>query len=311
MELLLHPFSGEHEKTSGSEVRSFREGLAQAHFTPDWRRATGNPQFAVAPTILIVGDSHVEALQVGDTQTMGSLLERRLRAEGQPWNVLQYGSSGADGPDYVYEARLLESEFPAQTIFLLVNGNDFATTITEAARLVERDGKVLAEAHGPGSAPGHRSSVHDGFWWRKVRESGLYCAVTLRLHLDILPRIVEHHASAQESDAPDQAAPPNTLHLIVRALQQAYGPRLHILYAPLQPFAAHTPLEPQESSLLAECRTLGMACRSLRPRMEEDLVAHHQFARGFSDTQPGVGHLNARGHQLVADELHDWLNHLD
>ena len=46
-----------------------------------------------------------------------------------------------------------------------------------------------------------------------------------------------------------------------------------------------------------------MACRSLRERMVNELVVNHKLVRGFSDTQPGVGHLNARGHELVADEI--------
>jgi hypothetical protein len=50
-----------------------------------------------------------------------------------------------------------------------------------------------------------------------------------------------------------------------------------------------------------------MACRSLRARMINELMVNHNLVRGFSDSAPGVGHLNARGHEIVADELDDWL----
>ena len=88
VELLLHGISGKYETRAGSEVRNFREGVATAHFLPNGLRLTGNPQIGGAPSVLIVGDSHVEAFQVADAQTMGAALERRLRAEGKAWNAL-------------------------------------------------------------------------------------------------------------------------------------------------------------------------------------------------------------------------------
>jgi lysophospholipase L1-like esterase len=307
MEVLLHHFSGKIENGAGKEVRNYREGLAQAHFLPDWRRVTGNPQIPGAPTMLILGDSHVEALQVNDQETMGSVLERRLRAEGQSCNVQQYGWSGADGPDYVFEAPLVARKFPAKRIFLVMNGRDFLRTTTDAVRLVERGGQVLAEATGPDSVMGHDVS-YGRYWARKMKESGLIYAVSLRMHLDIMPRITEQKASAQVGDAAPLQVSRDSVNLILRGLQEAYGDRLYILYTPRQPFSAHPPLEPPETMLMAECQTLGMACRTLRARMVDDLITNHHLARGFVDTQPGEGHLNTRGHELVAAELADWLH---
>src|SRR5262249_52960194 len=130
-ELLMRRISGKYENRAGSEIRNFREGVATAHFLANGLRLTGNPQIADAPSVLIVGDSHVEAFQVEDRQTMGSVLERRLRAEGKSWNALQYGWSGADGPDYVYAASLLQEKFPTQHIFLIMNDGDFRSLAGE------------------------------------------------------------------------------------------------------------------------------------------------------------------------------------
>jgi len=59
---------------------------------------------------------------------------------------------------------------------------------------------------------------------------------------------------------------------------------------------------------MAQCHGQRVQCRSIRDRMIHELTVNHQLSRGFSDTEPGKGHLNARGHQLVADEIFDWLN---
>ncbi|HXN40722.1 MAG TPA: hypothetical protein VN918_02960, partial [Myxococcaceae bacterium] len=107
--------------------------------------------------MLIVGDSHVEAFQVSDEETMGAVLERRMRAEGKQWNALQYGWSGADGPDFAHAAPLLLEEFPSKRIFLLLSEGDFGTTGINA-RWVERNGELVAEGLEPGSVRGHAPS---------------------------------------------------------------------------------------------------------------------------------------------------------
>jgi hypothetical protein len=308
MELLLHPISGKYENSSRSEVRNFREGLATAHFLANGLRLTGNRQIAGAPSVLIVGDSHVEAFQVPDEETMGAVLERRLRSERKQWNVLQYGWSGADGPDYAYAAPLLLEQFPSKRVFLVMNEGDFGSSTTETARLVEKpNGEVIAEGIEPGSVRG-RTASYGGRLARKMKESGLIYATALRFTLDVRPQLAVHPASAQDGDLLAKTTSEKVMDLIVAGLKQAYGDKLYILYTPTQPFSADTAEEPQEHALLAECKAKGVECRSLRGRMVKELVVHHKLVRGFSDLAPGVGHLNSRGHELVADELEDWLN---
>jgi hypothetical protein len=305
-ELLMRRISGKYEDHAGSEIRNFREGMATAHFLASGLRLTGNPQIQGAPSVLIVGDSHVEAFQVADDQTMGSALERRLRAEGKAWNALQYGWSGADGPDYVYSAPMLLEKFPTEHIFLIMNDGDFRSLAGEEARLVEHDRTEVAEPLTPGTLPG-RAPSYGGRLARKMKESGLVYGAALRFQMDLKPQFTEHKASAQEGMVAAAPSSEDTIERIVRGLQQAYGDKLYILYTPSQPFSADAAAEPQERSLLTECEQKHMACRSLRTRMVHELLVNHNLVRGFPDSAPGVGHLNPRGHEIVADELDDWL----
>jgi hypothetical protein len=308
MELVLHNFSGKYEDSAGFELRHSREGVAKSHFTHDGLRLTGNPQIPQAPNVLIEGDSQVEAFQVEDKQTMGAVLERRLRAEGKRWNVLQYGWGGADGPDYVYTAPLIVERFHPGAIFLVMNAGDFGSTTTESARLVEQNGDVVAEGIGPGSVRG-RTPSYGGPLTRKLKESALFYAMVLRFTLDIRPQLSEHKASPQESELLARTpASDYAINFIVRGLKGAYGGKLYILYTPAQPFSAETPVEPQEAALLFECNAEGVECGSLRERMVDDLLVGHELARGFYNSAPGQGHLSARGHELVADGIYDWLN---
>lgn len=307
LELAFHNFSGKSESTSGTEQRDYREGTAKSHFLPNGLRITGNPQIPGAPTVLLLGDSHIEAFQVGDKQTMGSVLERRLRANGKPWNVEQYGWSGADGPDYVFEASLVRKEFRPGPIFLLMTYGDVANTTSEGARLVEKDGQVVGEPAHLGGRPG-RPPSYGGKLSTKLKESAVLYASLVHFHLQIWPRITGGKGDQSSPDAHGGETSQQTVDTIVRGLKDSYGASLHILYAPNQPFSADSPAEPQEAAVLQACRTYRIDCRSLRSRMIQDLSVNHKIDRGFANTLPGEGHLNARGHQVAADEIYDWLD---
>jgi hypothetical protein len=306
-ELLLHPISGKYENRAGSEIRNFREGEASAHFLSNGLRLTGNPQIPDAPSVLIVGDSHVEAFQVPDEQTMGGYLERKLRSSGKQWNAWQYGWSGAEGADYIFAAPMFLEKFPTPYIFLTMNDGDFRTKVGEQARIFDRNGMVVAEGLVPNAIRGREPSF-GGHLARKMKESGFIYAAALRFQLDLKPQWEEQHASAQDDLPANGVSHADLMELIVRGLKQQYGDKLYIVYMPPQPFSADEPLEPAESLLMAQCHAQAVNCRSIRDRMIRELTVNHNLSRGFSDTQPGIGHLSARGHELVADEIFDWLN---
>src|SRR5262249_40350464 len=141
----------------------------------------------------------------------------------------------------------------------------------------------------------------------KMKQSGLVYAAALRFQLDLKPQWTERHVSAQDDLPANGATSADLMEMIVRGLKQQYGDKLYVLYMPPQPFSAEEPLEPAEALLMEQCRAQGVKCRSVRDRMIRELLVHHRMSRGFADTQPGIGHLNARGHEVVADEIFDWL----
>jgi hypothetical protein len=307
MELVLHNFSGKYENSAGFEVRDYREGFAKAHFSSDGLRLTGNVQLAGAPRVVILGDSHVEAYSVPDEQTMGSILERRLRAAGKQWNVLQYGWRGADGPDFVYQARMVRERFHPNWIFLVVTQGDFARSSTEYARLVERNGEVIAEPTGPNVDPGRPPSF-GGSVSRRMKESGLLYASVERFSLEVLPSLVGQGTGERDGDLLPGQTSEKTVEMIVRGVKDGYGEDLFVLYAPAQPYSSGALREPEELSLLAACKKYSVACRTLHDRMIEDLLVRHEIDRGASNTAPGWGHFNEHGHEMLADEIYKLLN---
>ncbi len=307
MELVYIIFPENMETALEFEVRDYPGGIRQSTFSSDGLRLTGNPQIAGAPRIVILGDSHVEAYSVSDEETMGSILERRLRAAGKQWNVLQYGWRGADGPDYVYQAKLVMERFQPTRIFLVMTQGDLTVVSTEYARLTERDGTIVAEPAMPGAKPG-RPDSYGGAFSRKLKKSGLLYASIVRLRLEVLPLLMGREIDEREDQAAGGFTPEKTADWIVRGLRDGYGDTLCVLYGPGQAFSADAPAEKPEVLLLASCRKYGLACRTLHDRMIEDLLVHHKIDRGAQNTTPGWGHFNVHGHVLLANEIFDWLN---
>ena len=304
LECALHAFAGKSENAAGTEQRWYREGVATSHFSPDGLRLTGNAPIAGAPSVLVLGDSKVEALQVSDRQTMGSVLERRLRASGRPWNVQQYGWSGANGPDYVFAASWIDRRFLPQTVFLVVDAGDFVLT-TAVARLRAGADGVTAEPIGPDARPG-RPPESGGSVCRGLQTSGLLYASVVRLHLDVLPRLRPALLGGRADAGMRESGSDRVVAVVLRALVEAYGNRLVLVYAPAQPYS-QTSAEPEETYLSVACARARAACLDLRQRMVAELEGRHQFTRGFTNTPPGSGHLNAAGHEVAAGAMYDWL----
>jgi hypothetical protein len=319
MEVMLHAISGKYENENGIEIRDFKEGLAKSHFSVDGLRGPVDRRPSGAPVILIMGDSHVEALQVEDADTMGERLYGRLQRKGIRANVLQYGWADAGGPDFVWMAPFLFRQFGPQHIFVVVNYSDLDNNGRDA-RLRDRGGAVVAEALNPNAVPGRPTTHLDSILGRKAKESGLIYAAGRRAGTLIRPllsgnRIIPSLMNLFLHGQPIRGIPVGVtsadftgeVDLVVSGLKSVYGRMLHILYVPNQPFSAEETPEAREAALLRTCESASIPCRSLRKKMVELLVSSHKLARGFSNTAPGSGHLNAEGHDLVAREICDWV----
>jgi len=88
----------------------------------------------------------------------------------------------------------------------------------------------------------------------------------------------------------------------VKALSRAFGPNLLIVYAADVRATRGAKTDPGEERLLAACAQQRVRCVSMRSMM---LAARRagSVVRGFSTTTLGVGHMNAKGHELVGREI--------
>jgi len=136
-----------------------------------------------------------------------------------------------------------------------------------------------------------------------IRESmrrSRFCMVLMRKMRDLL--IGESHPVLASS----ARQPPDSVvtNAIARTLGESYGPRLLLVYTPAVAVdgSQDAPSE-GEKDLLSACRAENVRCLSLRPAMVHGRDAEQRISNGFHNTLPGMGHLNAYGHKILAESI--------
>jgi hypothetical protein len=288
------------------EVRRFTEGIAASHYSRSRERLTGHPFIATAPNGVILGDSYVEAVQVPDQETMGSVLERSLRAAGKPINVHQYGWSGADVPQYVLVASDVLRRWDPPWVIIVLTANDLGPDLFEdRVRLVERPGggwDAVADSVRIGKSRLHRlagavlsRSVLAYHLMKRAQEAGLPLAGAGNGDGDGGP------ASIQQGGLPLA----ERARVALSALRQSYGDRLRILFIADVGIDGRSAKSPAEEAVAATCQKLGIRWADTRARMTQDRLDSGRVSRGFINSIPGRGHINAIGHALAGQTMLD------
>jgi hypothetical protein len=286
------------------EVRRFTEGIATSSFTRARARLTGNPPIAGTTTGVILGDSYVEAVQVPDRETMGAVLERSLRAAGQSINVRQYGWPGVDIPQYVLVAPEVTRLWDPAWVVVVMTANDLGPDLLVGrVRLVKRaDGRWGAAADSVAGRTGRLRRIGEAV----LAESVLLYHLSKRAQEAGLPLIGA--ANAGRDAGPSSMQPgglplPQRALVALAALRDAYGDGLRVLFVSNVGLDGWRQETPAEEAILAACTTLAVRCANTRALMTRDRLDSLRVSRGFINSLPGDGHINAVGHALAAETI--------
>lgn len=278
--------------TWGVERRQFTEGFAISTFSADGRRLTGNGDLKGAPYVLLLGDSHVEGLQVSDQVAMGSVLERTLRSSTGPVNVAAYGFGNAAAPKFCSMAEELLARWHPQRVIVFLDRRSLGSAVLSGPlRFVPTaDGRLaLARSAEP------RKSFLISFLSAVVKRSSLaYLAWGRWKQMpSFLPVLPSAKAAIPKQE---YLSSPATASLSVKGLQQSYGSRLLIAYDPMDDGTEDS--RALEREFLKACRDSRADCVDLAGPLSEEVMP-----RGFPNTMPNTGHYNAAGHHRVAEAL--------
>jgi hypothetical protein len=301
----LPPIAEPGADSAGSSAvtsRQMEEGIAEAHFSAAGARLTGNATIAGARSIVILGDSHVMAREVADSETMGSWIERLARTEHHLVNVRQYGWRGASPPQYLLVAPQVIARWHPEQVVVVLDGDDLGADPLNRRfprmRIGGLDSVEIVTA--PRGTETPAASHH---------YSTLVALVRLR-SLQILaraPRTVRfwlHSPTETRGPQPSAAMIAAVPRAEVKALARAFGPGVLIVYTADVRVIGGDKADPGEARLLIACAEQGVRCVSMRTIML-NARSRGRVSRGFSTTTLGVGHLNATGHALVGHAVWD------
>ena len=283
---------------AGQTVRWCLEGCAsstwQAH---DVRRA--RPIDPGRPAILAIGDSHTEALQVGDDEVFSARLEHAL---GDGTQVVNIGRSGESAADYVGLAERNRDLFAPRWTLVVLKDKDFEGVEVGPFRFVRKGDAVVAAPNPLPEASGKLDAIR--------RHVALYSFVGYRIHqlVDASGAEPPLFFAGAPIKPPAPRAPAGSPAEILAAIARAYDGRVTFVYLS-HPQPSHLEAPPVERAFDAACAELAASC--LNPRAAfQALVDAGTPPYGFANSTPNSGHLNAIGHEALAAELAKELSHL-
>ena len=263
------------------------------------------------PRAVLFGDSFGQGLQVRDEARFSEVAEHRVPG----LEVLNAAAAGRSPFHYALFAARYQAAFHPDLLIVQLNDGDLTDVDNERENATARtEFEATADAAASGrlwrrSDP--RAPIES---LRKVARSSALLSY-LHARLERLSRRERERLSAKlrgiRPDLRDVVALPPTPHAMALLdsligevarvnpnLVLVYVPHLHYFHEP--PEVAY-PLRRDWFHELAARRGLPLVDPS--DAMLEEYRRTHEPLHGFANTQPGAGHLNARGHRVLGERL--------
>lgn len=307
----------------GQVIHWRSEGWGTTHYGKHGVVAIPDVERTPGPKAIIWGDSYVEALQVSDEDKMSqqaSTLWRRSHTE--PLTFVGIGRAGASTVDYYFHMPKYEKIVgPIEAHFIVIDDiRDMLPSAEESSNrfLLASGNRFLSE---PDYHLEEREVMPSG---QRVKRwiSVFHMNALISLARSIVPMIpgMDSKASWRFGLGPVDHPPSRETEPITGPCSAAFSYFLSafkkiekapiiFVFLPCVPSikeGAITFLDPgsQPVELFAdECKKQGFAFINMQDAFIRLFKETGRFPRGFSNTEPGVGHMNKYGHKVVAEAL--------
>lgn len=288
-----------------------REGWGTTTWQTHGRLAEQLPA-ANEPTVVFWGDSYVEALQLDDREKMFNVFTQLAADRGSDLRGVGVALSGWDLDDYHDLLPKLEGRLgkPRVHIFVVhikdILASDIGRTMLEADPVPQPRFLNLRRWF-------YRFDL--SAFWSLPRDA----AETIRT-LRLAPGPAPEDLSGDDGWV-EFFKPPDwtdiSPQLFTTLKEQANAPIAFVLLPYNSPKIPPLPgtfskrLRWEDSwfyePFVEACRRHGVPCINMAEPFDDFYEHTGRFPRGFANTVPGEGHLNADGHRLVAEAVADWL----
>jgi hypothetical protein len=317
------PELGDYVFKAGYVQRKRDEGWATSHYGLlgfNGPTDTGNVS---GSHLLIWGDSFVEAHQVDDEQKMAHQLNEALAHDGSPLRAVTIGHSLWSISDYYFRIPRYEGLLNATCHFIVIAERGLKDLCPDGETFLSKPAfhfvrRSLVDAHKSKTIAGLnewglsdmllapwkavRTLVADG---RNMRFSPGPCRpvgmTTADSDRDFLPAEDEPNSVVEAwSYALDmlkaQTSRPIVLVLVPEVPRLDHG------------VVCCVDSQVQWRAKLVElCKVKQVGCIDMTEALVDDYRTTGALSRGFHNGRPGSGHLNARGHWLVSQQIYAYL----
>ena len=256
------------------------------------------------------GDSQLEGFCVDDDQKICNLIAAGSIQFDSPVDCISCGLSGTSAIDWVARMATADELWrPEYHVWLITEFSDLNSLVTL---------KTMAERQPTGLALRQLAEFHGEALFHAVRNIAIdrVSSEPRRLEWRIGPRNAKPMQSVQpKMDMSNEVTPIKLVEQIVRIANRIDN-RLLLIYAPDVPqvFGSHS--STNEVDVAFNELVKGLIAESLdvidmRPGFTHLYETDHLLPRGFSNSYPGLGHLNQIGNRLISESFLNWLSDLD
>lgn len=254
--------------------------------------------------VLVLGDSYTQAMQVSDEVAFPQHLNDLL---GQRTKVINAGREGASPADYIALADYNKNTFKPDVVVVQLNEADFTKDL-----LSDKQTFYLEKTARGYTLNENKNVVSSNEL--ASRFVGLQSVLNFSVMRVALERVTamqkgEPHGSTEVAQATTshltmQQGDGSLERFVVQELQKAYH-RPILLYIPEIDYFSPDYARPHatERYLAAAAKEAGVTFVSLLPDYVALYRNQHKTAHGFTNTQPGMGHINPLGHEVAAERL--------
>ena len=319
-----HPELGKIER-SGTLVQSW-EGFGRVQLNSlGMRTEEISPKGKDEYRILLLGDSFTRADEVSDQQHFATLLAEQMATygtDGLTTNVINAGKPGTSPANYLHASSFHHSTIEPDSVVVQLTTDDFSYDLlnSSAEFYVEPNDEsfhvVRNEVFNSGNS---LASALIDKWplFQRLTQLSVFRVGGKQVQRSVATTGSElsPSAMADQTDALDvETAAPDDEAVIdwtLTQLKQTY-PELVIVYIPainyfdVQERNGEILYEREaaiEKHLIEKVKQHNISFVNLKPDFIEYYQTHKAELRGFHNTQPGLGHLNASGHRLLAQRL--------
>lgn len=306
----------------GSVVHWRTEGWATTRFGKWGISGIADVDLIEDHRVLIWGDSFVEAFQVNDAEKMPQVVTRKLMESGIiSTRAMGIGVSGASSADYYFSMKPYERvcgpvmahvfivsdledylpDEPSQRLARFISQPEFEL-VPPATRSKPRMARILRRIH-----QGRLQAMKVLFADITGAGGTSRLPIWRRIDFRLGPRSRNQpELSVSAATKTEREATESFDYILGRLQSQTSAPMLFV-YCPNVPRMESGVLQRRDNNhhlaaiFRAACERHGIVFVDASTPFINQYERDGTFPRGFPNTRPGVGHLNAHGHSLVGE----------